>query len=269
MPLDGVGNIWMPAPGELREGESAFEPQAKVGLWLVEKKRLDGARFTFPRNWYEEFECELGRSPGAERLLTNRFFTCDFRKVGKAAMLYVRSPQDCLYVDRETRARRRTGELRSEARELKGEIKRLSAFSDRSGLALPDGAMHQREQRLIAIQTELRGCSRLLTSRSRRGRGTEGDSGDHGWLFLIREYLTYHSGLRITGAELALIVRAAKAGLGYGRRYRIGLEPSTVLQRLKRFEKNNAEFCTVAKRPVSMSPKYVPGAVHVIDTLPS
>jgi hypothetical protein len=214
----------------------------------------------FPRNYYERFETSLRNSPGANRLLTDRFSGCDFRKITKAAIFYVKSPQTCFLADRQIRVKKWRALLHEEARELKSQI--------RSGLIIAPN--RYREKRLEAIETEL---SRLrILEKKRYGRKYEGNFGDHTWLFLIREYLEYKSGCRITGFELAAIVKAAREVLGYERGYQL-VPGSTLLRRLQRFEKSNPDFCYVARQPqhldLEIGSVFYPRSVQVIESLPS
>ena len=215
-------------------------------------------RFRFLQNYYITFEKSLRNSPGANRLFTDQFVGCDFRKLSKAAMLYVRSPQRCFLADRQIRIKNRRALLHEEARKLKSQI--------RSGLIIAPN--QYREKRLEAIETEL---SRLrILAKKRYGRKKQGDCGDHSWLFLIREYLEYKSGCRITGFELAAIVKAGREALGYNRGYQL-VASSTLLRRLQRFEKSNPEFCYVARQPqqLEIGSVFNPKSAQVIESLPS
>jgi hypothetical protein len=259
----------LPVPGDPGDSQTAFGPLAKVGLWVLEKKVLKGARFTFPQNWSKEFHRQLWGSPGAQRLFAPEFQNCDLRKVGKAAMLYIRSPHWCFRIDRESRAKQQMSQLHKDARTLKSEIQALSEARSRNLIALPDQSISNREVRLKEIEAELARYRCLALSARRQGRKREGDSGDHAWLFLIREYLAYKSGGQITGAELALIVKAGRAALNYRIEYRqVGVGGNTILRRLQRFEKNNPEFCFCARQPKVLQPVYYPWSAYVIESLP-
>lgn len=206
----------------------------------------------WPTGWYERFIACLREDPAAGKILTDFMPTCDFFMVSAFAMACV---HDSKYYERgrKPHLKNLAADLRKEERWLSSEIEAFKIpeawtpgkdepFTIEQFLksdfyrALCEN--ETKRQRLEHITTMLKNMPRAANTKR------SGIRENLHLLFAIREYLQRKSGgVIVRGEDLAAIIGAAYDALGVADP--VDPKGADLIRKLKRFERNNPEFCTL------------------------
>ncbi len=193
----------------------------------------------FPDGWYDRFEKSLQVNAGT-RLQTKILPKCDRPNLCKVAMLHILNLEE-FAIERTRRKKDITQKLRERARQLSSEVpKTMVGFK-----SIEDFVGSIEFQKLAEFEHIKRMLNRVPEAFNSKRMGV---FQDNSLLFVIRQYLLFRSGLVPKPSELAVIVKAALAGLARPPDYQI-VDSEQLRQNLHNFEKNSPAFCQLVDGP--------------------